>query len=156
MFKNNNSKSKVKRHLIVHQPSRPAWECYTLANTIGKHDACRMNEQFTEYLNCWDIVYFISFKMFDKQKFPDLILKLPLPVNLSYWKEPKVIRTGVRESPSFLCQRQQESTWINSGCIHRIPATFSVQLCSCEIPEINTLFTFFCEISVELLWCFFL
>lgn len=51
-----------------------------------------MNEQFTEYLNCQDIAYFISLTMIDKKRFPDPILQLPPPVNLSYWKEPEVMR----------------------------------------------------------------
>lgn len=94
----------------------------------------RINTWFTEYLNCWNMDHFIVPIMTNKRMFLDPILQLPPPTNLKSWKG--VIRTGVRDFLSLLCQRQQEPTCTNSKCVHWIAAAFPEEHRR-EIPETN-------------------
>lgn len=103
----------------------------------------------SEYLNCWQMILFLI--LIDKQKFPDLILKFPPPVNRKRTRSHQ--NWCGRKCPSSLCQRQQEPTCINSTCIHWAVPTFSEKHCSYKILEKNILsdFVFRC---IFLMWHF--
>lgn len=115
-------------------PIRPADQRWNAI--LWELNTYNINSWFTEYKNCWNMDHFVIPIMTNKQTFLDPILQLPAPINLKSWKE--VIRTGVRDILSSLCQRQQEPTCINIKCVHWIAAAFPEKH-RCEMPETNIL-----------------
>lgn len=98
-----------------------------------------------ECLSCWQIVYLISHTDWQmKVSWFDPQISSPSKPE----RNQKSSELGW-ECPSSLCQRQQEPTCINSGCILWIVPTFSEKCCSCKIPETNTFFFFFFPLNVR-------